>query len=707
MIEGRIHFLGRYAAGARFSAHMVEALRQAQASLVSQRERFWLWLPVCFAIGISIYFSLPEEPHIVVTALVVLSLTIVTLLQCMRRSVTAMAWVGVLVIALGFAMAQWRTHAVWAPVLEKKVGPMWLAGDVIKVEPRDNGRRITLVPADAVEWPNGNGPTKVRVTVRDRTTPVAPGDEIALRAVLMPPSAPAYPGGFDLARMAWFEGLGAVGYAFGSIDVVEPRTSSLGWRAYVSRWRQDVSLRIRDALPGQTGAFATALITGERGGIPEPVMEAIRHSGLAHLLAISGLHMGLVAGTLFFFVRAVLAAIEPVALRYPIKKWAACVSFLGSLAYLLLSGSTVPTQRAFVMISVALLAVLMDRRVISLRTVAFAAAVVLVLRPESLLSVSFQMSFAAVVALVATYEAAAPVLSEWRARANANRRIAVYIISLMLTTIVASAATAPFSLHSFHAVAVYGLAANLVAVPITAIVVMPAALVGLALMPVGGEWIGLSVMSLGIDVITAVAMEVSAWPGAVFHTPDFPTIYVGLLSLGGLWLCLWRGSGRWLALPVVLAATVLMLVARPFDLVVSSDGQSLMAHTSQGLELVGGKPGGRPARSWIEAAGHPSVRDIEKVRARSCDLAGCVFRFGAHVVAFARDGRALIDDCRLADVVIASEPVRRTCHSAKTVIDRFDVWRNGAHAIRFAPHGVVIETVADRRGNRPWTSPAR
>ena len=228
-------------------------------------------------------------------------------------------------------------------------------------------------------------------------------------------------------------------------------------------------------------------MTGDRGAINDDVWQALRDSGLAHLLAISGLHVGLVAGILFFTLRGGLAMIEPLALRHPIKKWAAAAVMVGALGYVVLTGGTVPTQRAFVMLGLVLLAVMLDRRPFSMRLVAWAAVIVLVTAPEAMLGPSFQMSFAAVVALIATYEIAKEPMRRWRRGAGPGRRAMVYLAAVALTTLVAGLATSPFALYHFNRVAAYGLAANLFAVPITSLWIMPWTMVGYALMPLGLE----------------------------------------------------------------------------------------------------------------------------------------------------------------------------------------------------------------------------
>jgi competence protein ComEC len=291
----------------------------------------------------------------------------------------------------------------------------------------------------------------VRVTLRAASEALPVGSWVRLPAVLNPPPAPAMPGAFDFARQAWFDRLGGVGYAVGRPEAIAAPVGEdgAGWRLRVEGLRQRLNERIQAALPGPAGAVAAALMTGDRGAIPEELVEAMRDSGLAHLLSISGLHIGLVWTLLFFAVRAGLALAEPVALRWPVKKWAAAAALAGAFAYLLISGAEVPTQRAFLMTALVTLAILCDRSALSMRLVAWAAGAILLLTPEALLSASFQLSFAAVVALVAAYEVLAPRLARLRADSGTARRIGLYLAGVCLTTFVAGLATAPFGLFHF------------------------------------------------------------------------------------------------------------------------------------------------------------------------------------------------------------------------------------------------------------------
>ncbi len=678
------------------------AIRTLLSLFLSERERWPLWLPVLIGIGIAVYFSLATEPPTWL-GIVGMAITAGVWLICRSRPSLSLILIAGAMIWLGFSAAQWRTETVAAPVQSKRLGPVAVSGRVVAVEARPTGRRLTLEDLGIDRLATEKTPHRVRVVVRSAAGDVVvAGDWLTLRAVLLPPPGPAAPGAFDFARRAWFQRLGAVGYAVSAPRILAPPSdaASVSWSARVAGLRQAIADRVRTALPGSSGAVAAALMTGDRGAIPEHVLDAMRDSGLAHLLAISGLHIGMVAGIVFFACRGMLAMIEPVALRYPIKKWAAVAALFAAAGYLLLSGATVPTQRAFLMTALVLLAVMLDRSALSMRLVAWAAGLILLLTPESLLSVSFQMSFAAVVALIAGYEALRGRFTAWRSNAGLHRRVMLYVGGVSLTTVIASLATTPFALYHFNRVVHYALAANLVAVPLMGFWIMPWAVLAFVLLPFGLEGLALGAMGWGIDLVIAAAETVAAWPGAVHLLPSAPPPALAVVALGGLWLCLWRRGWRWLGLPVALIGPLLAILARPPDILIDAEGKLAAVKDGTGeLHLTRKRSDGFTPETWLRRAGVSATANGKF----QCDLVGCIAAIDGATIAYVKDPRAIAEDCRRADIVVAAVPVRGTCPSAQLVIDRFDLWRRGAHAIWLDNGAPRSLSVAEVRGDRPWS----
>ena len=681
---------------------------------MAERERWPLWSPVLFGAGIACYFALPVEPSgwIGITGAVLFSLAAFG----GRRQSSALPLVclAIALFAAGFGAAQLRTFMVTAPVLDGRYGPAPVIGQVIAVESRARGQRVTLDRVVLRDVAPADTPSRVRISLR-RGDNVAVGDQIDVFAKLSPPWQPAAPGAYDFRRTAWFRQLGGTGFALGmsrpAKGVAEGEGISRPALLLVAT-RHAIAARIRNALPGEAGAVAAALITGDRSAISRQTLDSMRDSGLAHLLAISGLHMGLVAATLFFGLRAGLALVERLALRRPIKKYAAGAALAGSFLYLLLAGAPVPTQRAFVMTGLVLVAAIFDRQAISLRLVAWAAMIVLLLAPESLTGASFQMSFAAVVALVAVYEGGRGRISRWIGHGGVARRTALYVAGVAVTTIIASVATGAIGLHHFGRIAGYGLPANMLAVPLTALWIMPWAVIAMVLMPLGLESWGLAPMGWGIEAVLGVAGQVSSWPGAVHPVPAMPVAGLVMVALGGLWLCLWRCRWRYWGIAGIVAGLASVPLSTQPDVLISDNGKLMAVRLADGsLSLSSGRREKRTGRIWLERNGQKQAAiwpgaGVSKDGALRCDSLGCVFRAGNRTIALVKDGRALDEDCRSATILVSAVPVRGRCPAPGIVIDRFDLWRHGAYAIWLTKSGVRVTNVAEFHGDRPW-APSR
>ena len=681
------------------------ALLPAAHAFAAERDRWALWLPVCLGAGIGLYFFLPVEPTMWPGPACVAIAAIAAVAG--RRSAALLLPAIILgVIAAGFSIAQIRTAQVAAPVLEKRIGPVMVDGRIVDLHRRGARYRLVLDRLRIGRLAEERTPERIRLTVRAVPDGLRPGDTVRVRAIIAPPPAPAAPGAYDFARSAYFKRLGGVGFSVGRTRVTEaadrgPASPGI----VVARLRQRMTERILAALDPPAGAIAAALMTGERGSIPDDILVAMRESGLAHLLAISGLHIGLVAGLLFFFLRLLLAVIEPVALRYPIKKWAALGAMAGAFLYLLISGATVPTQRAYLMVSVVLIAVMIDRTALSMRLVAWAAALVMVVAPENVLSVSFQLSFAAVIALIASYETVSRPLGRWRSQGGRGRLVAVYGAGILLTAVVAGLATAPFAIYHFNRLALYGVAANAVAVPLTGFWIMPWAMAAFVLMPFGLEGVALAPMGWGIDLLIAIARTVSGWRGSSVLVPAMPTAALCVVALGGLWLCLWRTRWRWLGVPVIAASLVTVAFVRPPDILIDGSAKLMAVRTADGgLALSSRRAARFEGEIWLR-------RSAQRRSAAwagpglACDSLGCIYRAGGQTVALVHHRAALVEDCAIATVIVSRVPVRRwLCRKPVRIIDRFKLWRGGGHAIWLDADRVRVESVNERRGRRPWTA---
>ena len=689
------------------------AVRGVASAIEAEREQFFLWSPVCFGAGIAAYFALPVEPSFVV-AFVPLSLALIVRVATARGTLGSVLMAGLILAGAGFADAKFRVESVRAPVLAKPLRNAEIGGTVTLVESKHpRGQRLTIATPVIKGLAPERTPSVVRVRTMSSRSAAAPGDRVRLKANLSPPAKPALPGGFDYARTAWFDQIGAVGYAFAP-PVIEARTNSgalsTRYRRGIEVLRQAIAARIRAALPGETGEIALALITGERGGISATTNDAFKNSGLFHILSISGLHMVIMAGAVFYSVRLLLAAIPFFALTLPVKKIAATVGILGALGYLAISGGAFATVRSALMIVIIFGAVLIDRPALALRNVAFAAFLILAVFPESLLDAGFQMSFAAVTALIASHELLTRFLGR-NSRPHPVARVFKFFGEIIASTLIASVAVAPFAAYNFHQSQQYAVLANMIAIPICNIIVMPAALGAMILMPLGLERLALTPMGWGIEGMAWCANTVGALPGAVGHIPEIPTVAFVLMLAGGLWLTLWRTRVRLLGFSLVL----LGFLAAPWmprpDVLVAQKG------TLVAVRDEAGKLSSLPARGakydldrWLEYDGDGrSAREAQGASAFSCDAVGCIAHVKGATIAIARHPAAVADDCLNADILILDAPKPADCAIPSTVIDVFDRWRNGAYALYLdqvadSPQPRVrLETVAAHRGARPWS----
>ncbi|MFP7571477.1 ComEC/Rec2 family competence protein [Marivita sp. S2033] len=657
--------------------------------LLAQRGGLFPFVPVFLAIGIGLYFSIRFEPP--VWALLLCGATGLVLLVFYLRShaVFAPLLCAMALIALGAALAGARAHVVAGPVLDwRYYGPV--TGRVVAIDrSASDALRITL---DRV-WLTNVAPRKTPVRVRlslHGTTPgliPEPGMIVMTTAHLGPPGGAVEPGGFDFRRHAWFLRLGAVGYT--RVPVVLWEDAAKG--QWVFRMRMALSARVQAALPGATGAFAAAIITGDRSSIPQDVMQALRDTNLAHLLAISGLHMGLVSAFVFATLRLGLL-LTPIGQLWPIKKIAAAGALAVAAVYLALSGGNVATERAFVMVAVMLLAVISDRRAISLRAVALAAVIVLLLRPEALLGPGFQMSFAATTALVAVFGAIRD------GPGNLPRhRVLNGVVSVVLSSAVAGAATAPVAMAHFNQIAQYGLLANLATVPLMGILVIPSAVLGLLLMPIGLEMLGLRVMELGLDWILAVAERVALWEGSVRPVMTPQPAVLPLTALGFLVLIIWQGRLRLLGVAPLALATALWITAERPDILVAEGGTLVGVMTENGRALSRPKGSGFVASVWLENDGHGL--DQEQSAAFWVEHGDPAIR---HI--HGKRAAAAFKGCKAGELIVASADLRKGADvSGCEVIDSKRFKPFDALAIRRHSDGTLsIETARDRSGARLW-----
>lgn len=671
---------------------------------------------MAFGGGAAIYLALPREPlaalgiaGLVLSALMLLA---VSRLALGRASVIALTLAAFLLA--GFAAGKLRTEAVRAPIAPAGGGIRTVEGFVVDIaSPGQGGARLLVAPVRISGLPPEETPIRVRITLRDGQLVPEPGTAISLRGMINAPPPPASPGSYDFARDAFFDGVGGVGFALTEPEVIEPRPGP--WRLRmemrINALRWALAKRIVEEMGAESGGLAAAMITGHEAFVPRQQVEDLRASGLAHIISISGLHMAIVGGFAFAAVRLLIAAWPWMALRVSSKKVAAAIGLLAVGLYLVISGAPSPAERAAITAGAAFFAILVDRRAISLHTLAVAALIILTFQPEAVTQPGFQMSFAATAALVALAEAwprpPKEINTPWPIRTV--QAIGVWTAASIGASFVAGLATGPFAMQHFNRVSTFGLAANLLTAPITSFLMMPSLAIGAVLAPLGLGGPFLSAAGLAIDTMNMIAAWVARLPGSQVIFASAPTWTLPVAFIGVLWLCLWRGPLRWLGLPMALAVWLCPRPPAP-DVWIAADGSAVAVRRSDEAILL--RPDAKlfAAELWARRRGLTPDEDLAaRDAAYDCDRWSCAPRRGAAdpAVAAIFTRRATTIErkqplfCEWAEVVIVRGDAA-PCPQTLT-LTRADFARGGSTELYRTESGWKIVWAQDLRGQRPWT----
>lgn len=688
-------------------AWLEEALRFAAEA---QRGRSLLWSAPALAAGIGLYFSLPDEPGLLLT---LSTAALGVLLLCLGRAAPVVMLAGA--VALGFALASFQVQRAAGPLLTASTPEVMVVGRVDSIESTSPARLVMVLTPDSVEsLDQGRLPRALRLSLLRRQGMPAVGAKVSFKARLSTLPSPVEPGGFDYGRSLWLDGIGGTGRVTSPVAILTD--GGHDWLP-VDTWLADVrsamGARIRAALAEPYASFAEALITGERSSIAPQINKSLLISGLYHILSISGLHMWLAAGGVFWVLRAGLALCPGLALRYPIRRWAAAAALLMGLFYMLLANGGAATARSFIMVAIVFFAIIVERPAVSMRNLALAAILLLLIDPRAAIEASFQMSFLAVLGLVAFYEAwalyrAGQEPADQRTRHWSLRLAgwagAAFAASVATSFIAGFSSSLPAAYH-FGRISPYGVLANGLAVPVIGALVMPFALLAAVLMPLGLEYLPLLVMGKGLELVMMISDFVASLPGAneMIARPWEPAILVTVSGL--VILCLLAGPVRLTGLAIMAAGGLLMLAAplQP-DLLVEARGQNVALRSATG-ELVPAQP--RRARfaveKWLQATGdEASLAEAAKRTGWSCRGTRCEADVRGNRIVFLSGGEGGVVDCRGADIVIAAFPLRGACRHARLRIDRFDLWRHGSYALYLSGPEPMVRTARGEQGRRPW-----
>ena len=680
-------------------------------AIAAQQGRTFLWSAPALSVGIAAYFALSDEPGaVLLSALAMLAIAVMWLGRARGPVLLTGVAIG------GFVLAGAQSWQSATPLLVATTDEVTVTGRVISIDRSSRTRLVMILQPEQIDGIEAHRlPTRLRLSLPERSGATPPGTRITFAARLAPLPSPVAPGAFDYGRSLWLDGIGGTGRVTShTVTRLDGPQLPAPLDSRLAAVRAAMGARIHAALSEPYASFAEALITGERSTIPPEINNSLLVSGLFHILSISGLHMWLVAGGVFGAARAALALVPSLALRYPIRKWAAVAALLMALFYLLLAEGGVATLRAFIMVAIVFFAVLVDRPALSARNLALAAVVVLLLDPHAAIEAGFQMSFLAVLGLVAFYEAWARFFRTRRAPPASQQRhfawrlaawcVTAFAASLVTSLIAGLSSSLPAAYH-FGRVSPYGVLANGLAIPVVGTMVMPSAVVAVLLMPFGLEQTPLLVMGKGLELVILISDWVASLPGAneVVARPPLPAVL--LVAAGVMLLCLLAGTLRLAGLAVMAAGGLFLLAASPLpDLFIEGTGQNVALRDAEG-RLVPARP--RRARfaveKWLQANGEEEGLGAASKRAGwSCAEGRCEATVqGKQIVYLAGlEGRSI--DCQGVDILVADFPLRGACRGVPLRIDRFDLWRFGAHAIYLGAGVPEVRTARGEQGRRPW-----
>ncbi|MEG3082434.1 ComEC/Rec2 family competence protein [Sphingomonas sp. PB2P12] len=680
--------------------------------LEAERDQLVLWLPVMLGGGIALWFALPDPEawRLAILSLVAVGLACLAVGQG-GRAARVLA-IGLLTCALGLGLIWARSEWVARPVLG---GPTIarFSAKVEAIEPLVARKlvRLTVLPIGKGVETDGQAvalPYRVRVNLAEADAPavLGTGAVVHLRARLMPPPLPAVPGAYDFARVAWFGQIGATGRGFAPVTITTPSDSGAGVRVALSH-------HIVSRLDGSAGGIAAALATGDVGAISEEDSEAMRRAGLAHLLSVSGLHItAAVAATMFIVLR--LLALSPwLALHVRLPLVAALAGAAAAIGYTLLTGSQVPTIRSCVAALLVLAALAMGREAMTLRLVAAGAMCVMLVLPESAAGPSFQLSFAAITAIMALHEHAAVRVFFGPHDEGRGRRLARGVASLLLTGLLVEFALMPIAVYHFHKAGLYGAFANIVAIPLTTFVVMPLEALAL-LLDAGG--LGAPIWWLvqwSLDTLLWLAHLVAGAPGSVRSLPAMPTAAFALMVVGGIWIALWRTRLRRLGLVPLAIGAVWALTTPPPDILVTGDGRHVAVRTVAGLAMLRDRAGDYTRNTLAENGGvdgepllladQPDARCSRDLCVTDVVAGGRTWRVLATRSAYMVPIGQLIAACRSADVVVSERGLPKRCVPRWLKLDRRVLKKTGGIALTLGTGRIV--TILSPGDRHPWRDP--
>ena len=549
--------------------------------------------PIIMGLGIWTYFAMPFEPSKWWTVAAVEILLLLAYIFRHYPSILRIIFL-LFIFVFGFCNIQIKTAYLSEQLPSIKEQKVYLRGEVFSRDTNYNGKpRIVIGNMERLSGSRIKG--KYRLTLLHSRYLPQTGNCVELVAEVAPLMKANSVGGYQPDRNLFFEGLNGSGYVLSQVFPIDCAVPNNFWREKIDKIRRSITSKIENTLPKNQASIASAILSGNRELMSKEQADNYRNSGLAHFLSISGLHMSMIAGLMFFFIRLIMATIPKIALRYNSKKVAAFCAIIVSTIYLIISGTAVPTQRAYIMVFIILLAAIFERKAISMRNLALAASFILIISPQMLISISFQLSFAAVTAMIAFYESFSTKIHRFLSADNSGligktfRIIITYLSGVIIADFIASAATLPFVIYHFNKVALYTSLTNLLSGPIIAFIIMPAILLSLLFMPLGMAGFSLKISGFGIGLINGITSWVSSFDGATLWIPSFSPIGMFIIVCGGLILCLQKSKLRHLGWLLIFAGASNLFFIQTPDIIAADNGKTIAIKDHNGkLQLLAG-----------------------------------------------------------------------------------------------------------------------
>lgn len=587
------------------------------------------------------------------------ALTVVCgLCWCSRRDDRFyLAALAVLWIVIGFVGYSWRELYVKAPYLQQEAKDIWIEGVIAEVSLKDSSKKVLL---EDLRFSDLNVPKIkfIKVTIKNEQN-LKIGDRISFRGDLIPPPGPLVPDGFNYKQYAYFREIGALGFSTSKVRVVGHNTGKIA--SFVESLRQKIGYRIAQILPNPQAAIAKGMLVGDASSIDKATFEAIRKSGIAHIIAISGMHIVVVIAMIFFAVKHLLSAINSITTSYDIKKIAAVLSLILTFIYLQIAGSPVSAERAYIMSALVLFGTVIEREITPLRSINIAAIALLIIFPESLFSAGLQMSFAACYALIAAYEKF-EFSSIGLSKMN---KVVNYLLRVTLSSLIAGLATAPFVIFHFYQFSTYGIITNLLAVPLSDFIIMPVLILSLIAMPIGLDEPLVWIAGVAIDIMTTMAIFISELPFSSLYIPPFSPFGITIYALGLYLLCVLKSKLRLLGMLIMMLSFLSVNQFTAPKIIVDGKGK-IFVFEDDGKYYVSNNISSRfSRRAWEQYLGVSKFHDLKEYRDPLCHDFYCNIEIKGVNFIFYRDVNLLPQECNA--ILISLSGTEEPCANKKSI----------------------------------------